>query len=49
VAVPFNGGAMEHAGNIAYPLFAINGNLAYETLFAHELSHMWWGDAVTCA
>ncbi len=49
VAVPFNGGAMEHAGNIAYPLFAINGNLAYETLFAHELSHMWWGDAVTCS
>ncbi len=49
VAVPFNGGAMEHAGNIAYPLFAINGNLAYETLYAHELSHMWWGDAVTCA
>ena len=49
VAVPFNGGAMEHVGNIAYPLFAINGNLSYETLFAHELSHMWWGDAVTCS
>lgn len=48
VAVPFNGGAMEHATNIAYPLFAINGNTAYETLYAHELSHMWWGDAVTC-
>lgn len=48
VAVPFNGGAMEHATNIAYPLFAINGNAAYETLYAHELSHMWWGDAVTC-
>jgi hypothetical protein len=49
VAVPFNGGAMEHASNIAYPIFAINGNLTYETLYAHELSHMWWGDAVTCA
>jgi len=48
VAVPFNGGAMEHATNIAYPLFAINGNAVYETLYAHELSHMWWGDAVTC-
>ncbi len=48
VAVPFSGGAMEHATNIAYPLFAINGNLTYETLYAHELSHMWWGDAVTC-
>ncbi len=48
VAVPFSGGAMEHATNIAYPLFAIDGALTYETLFAHELSHMWWGDAITC-
>lgn len=47
--VPFNGGAMEHATNIAYPRFAIaNGNLAYETLYAHELAHHWWGNAVTC-
>jgi len=22
--------------------------LGYETLWAHELSHMWWGDKVTC-
>lgn len=49
VAVPFSGGAMEHATNIAYPLFAIDGALTYETLFAHELSHMWWGDAITCS
>lgn len=49
VAVPFSGGAMEHATNIAYPLFAINGNLDYETLMAHELSHHWWGDLVTCS
>lgn len=49
VAVPFSGGAMEHATNIAYPLFAIDGTLTYETLYAHELSHMWWGDAITCA
>ncbi len=47
-AVPFNGGAMEHATNIAYPLFAIDGSLAYEELYAHELSHHWWGDLVTC-
>lgn len=47
-AVPFNGGAMEHATNIAYPLFAINGNLSFETLFAHELAHLWWGDLITC-
>ncbi|UKN01252.1 T9SS type A sorting domain-containing protein [Paracrocinitomix mangrovi] len=48
VLVPFNSGAMEHATNIAYPLATANGNLTYETLMAHELSHHWWGDWVTC-
>jgi hypothetical protein len=47
-AVPFNGGAMEHATNIAYPIFGIDGSLAFETLFAHELAHHWWGNSVTC-
>ena len=47
-AVPFNGGAMEHATNISYPLFAIDGTTAYETLYAHEIAHHWWGDNVTC-
>ena len=47
-AVPFNGGAMEHATNIAYPNFGIDGDLTYETLFAHELGHHWWGNTVTC-
>ncbi|PID95022.1 MAG: hypothetical protein CSA95_01720 [Bacteroidetes bacterium] len=41
-------GAMEHAGNIAYPNFAINGTLNYESLWVHELSHMWFGDLATC-
>lgn len=46
--VPFSSGAMEHATNIAYPQAAI-GNLAYEAqLMAHELSHHWWGDLMTC-
>lgn len=46
--VPFNSGAMEHATNISYPRSAA-GNLAYEAeLMAHELSHHWWGDLVTC-
>jgi hypothetical protein len=47
--VPFGSGAMEHATNIAFPLFAADGSLTYETLWAHELSHMWWGDNITCA
>ena len=42
-------GAMEHATNIAYPNFAIDGYLGYEYLLTHELSHMWFGDQVTCA
>ncbi len=46
--VPFFGGAMEHATNIAYPKFAVNGSLDYENLYAHELAHHWFGDLVTC-
>ena len=42
-------GAMEHATNIAYPHSLITGNLTYESYIAHELSHMWFGDNVTCA
>ena len=42
-------GAMEHASNIAYPHFAINGGTSYESLYTHELSHMWFGNKVTCS
>ena len=45
--VPFNGGAMEHATNIAFPLALVN--IAYESdLMAHEFAHHWWGDLMTC-
>ena len=47
--VPFNSGAMEHATNIAIGRAYIDGTLNYETLWAHELSHMWWGDLTTCS
>ncbi len=46
--VPFNSGAMEHASSIHIGKPFVNGSLDFETLWAHELSHMWWGDLVTC-
>lgn len=46
--VNFNNGAMEHAGNIGYPLYAITGDWSRESLYAHELAHAWFGDKVTC-
>jgi len=47
-AVPFNAGAMEHATNIAYPIYACDGTTNSETLHAHEVAHHWWGNSVTC-
>ena len=45
--VPFSSGAMEHATNIAYPQ-AATGIANEADLMAHELSHHWWGDLMTC-
>ena len=47
--VNFNSGAMEHVMNIAYPNDALTTSLSSQTLMAHELSHMWFGNSVTCA
>jgi aminopeptidase N len=48
VLVGLPGGAMEHTTNIAYPLHYANGTLMYESVYAHELSHEWFGNLITC-
>ena len=41
-------GCMEHTDNIAFATDIINGNTSGEEYVAHELSHMWSGNLVTC-
>ncbi len=40
-------GAMEHAGNIAYPDNSVNGGVLSTRLMTHELCHHWWGNIIT--
>ncbi|MGI6718301.1 MAG: M1 family aminopeptidase [Bacteroidales bacterium] len=41
-------GAMEHQNNISFPNMCIVPSLEYEPLYAHELSHSWFGNKITC-
>ena len=47
--VSTNKGCMEHTDNIALATSVISGNTDNEEYLAHELSHMWSGNLVTCA
>jgi aminopeptidase N len=40
-------GGMENAGCIFYSEGSVNGKRENEPLFAHEIAHQWFGDAVT--
>ena len=40
-------GAMEHAGMIHLPRSLANAQLQGEDIIAHELAHMWFGNAIT--
>ncbi len=49
--VSTNLGCMEHVDNIALASSLINGKATFdnESFIAHEMSHAWFGDKVTCA
>ena len=40
-------GGMENAGNIFYYENSVTGERKIEQLFAHEIAHQWFGDAIT--
>jgi len=42
-------GCMEHVDNIGITSGVLTGNTSQEEYVAHEMSHMWFGNKVTCA
>ena len=42
-------GCMEHIDNIGITSGVLTGNTSQESYIAHELSHMWFGNKITCA
>ncbi|MBC8204974.1 MAG: M1 family metallopeptidase, partial [FCB group bacterium] len=47
MAVAPLGGGMEHQTMVTIGASLITGMGTYEFIFTHELSHMWWGDALS--
>lgn len=41
-------GAMEHQTCTSYGDRLVDGTGRFKMVVAHELSHMWWGDMITC-
>jgi len=41
-------GDMEHVGLVAHLAGLVNGGHSNDWILAHEMSHMWWGNMVTC-
>lgn len=42
-------GCMEHVDNIGITSGVLTGNTNEESYIAHEMSHMWFGNKITCA
>jgi aminopeptidase N len=47
MSLGYFGGGMEHEMNALIGYFYIRGDREFESLWAHELAHQWWGDLVT--
>jgi aminopeptidase N len=45
---PFSAGGMEHQTMTTLRRQLVRGDRFYEYVWAHELTHQWWGDWVTC-